>query len=92
MHKAEQLQDILRAMVDFLDPHGVGETIVLRLQHDTGMRLLNSLPAEDVRAAFAQGLARDLSGLPIYEASVGGVTIQWPSRRVDLGHGKVEYI
>ncbi|MFC5552363.1 hypothetical protein [Methylobacterium iners] len=92
MNKAEQLQEILTSLSKLVDPYQVGEPITLRLQHDSGMRLLDSLPADEVRAAFAEGLRRDFDGSPLYEAQICGVTIQWPSRRVDLGGGKVDYI
>lgn len=92
MEKAQRLENMLSALADLLDPYEVGEAIVLRLQNDTGMRLLDSLSADKVREAFLNGLTRDSDGTPMYEATVGGITIQWPSRRIGLGHGRTEYI
>ena len=87
--------ELLRELVSLLDPHDAGETVNLRLQHETGARLqsavLNSLPAEDVRLAFADLVARPIDGTPSYVASMNGVTITWPARRIDLGGGKAEY-
>jgi hypothetical protein len=96
MDKARELEDVLQSLVACMDPYRAGETITLRLQHDSGARLqrdvLSGQAREDVRAAFSDVVKRDVEGLPMYEAYVCGVTVQWPSRRIDLGGGRVEFI
>lgn len=79
-----------------LDPHEVGEAVTIRLPHDTGMRLVNTLivgvPPDGMRAELVRIVAERQEGREAYEMHLCGVRFEWPGRRVDLSNGNARYI
>ncbi|GJD97434.1 hypothetical protein [Methylobacterium iners] len=93
---AEKLREALAMLRGVLDPHGVGEAVTVRLQHDTGMRLVSTLlkgvPSDELREELTQIDAETRQGREVYELNLYGIRFEWPGRRVDLGDGKSRYI
>lgn len=96
MAQAERLRGALGKLREILDPHGVGEDVTIRLQHDTGMplvnTLLNDLPTDEMRVDLTRVAAATKDGRETYDMHLDGVRFEWPGRRVDLGSGKFCYV
>ena len=96
MAQAERLRGALAKLREILDPHGAGEDVTILLQHDTGMRLvntlLNDLPTDEMHVELIRVAAATKDGRETYDMRLEGVRFEWPGRRVDLGSGKFRYI
>lgn len=93
--KRERLESVVEELRDLFGSHHDDDPVVIRASHDAGMRLRRDLIAEtdpEARAALeAPAVARD-DGEHAYELRLGGVRIEWPARRIDLGGGHYRYL
>lgn len=93
--KTERLESIVEELRDLFGSHHDDEPLVIRASHDAGMRLRRDLIAEtgaqDRASVEAPPVVRP-DGEHAYELRLGGVRIEWPARRIDLGGGRYRYL